>query len=103
MYIQLMHRRYGIHKPIKHIEIPCDFSEVYQGQDRINEELLLENIPEGWLPVPPERILLMVANENGGTGQCCTIFHSWAKYFDSYSLELHEKPEEWWDEPPEGE
>ena len=29
MYIQLMHRHYGLHEPIKHIEILCEFSDVY--------------------------------------------------------------------------
>lgn len=42
MYIQLMHRHYGMHEPIKHTEIPCEFSDVYLSEDNINEELLLK-------------------------------------------------------------
>ncbi len=97
MYIQLMRRCYGVHSPIKHIEIPCEFNDVYLGDEHINEKLLLENIPDGWLPVEPRMILLTVADETGSTGQGgLEIFMSWGKYFPSYVLELHEKPMEWW-------
>lgn len=98
MYIQLMHRHYGFHKPIKHIEIPCEFSEVYLGDNNINEELLLESIPKDWLPTKPSSILLTVENKFGGTGQYgLNKFCSWAKYFDSYVLELHKEPLDWWE------
>ena len=99
MYIQLMRRHYGVHNPVKYIEIPCNFSDVYLHNDCINEKLLLENIPEGWLPVPPSEILLMVGDDDSGTGQCgLKLFRNWSKYYDSYSLELREKPSKWWDE-----
>lgn len=97
MYIQLMSRHFGVHTPIKHIEIPCNFSEVYKGDDNIDEEILIKSIPECWLPVSPEKILLTVADEAGSTGQRnLSRFMSWRKYFDSYVLELYEKPMEWW-------
>ena len=99
MYIQLMHRHYGCHKPIKHLEIDCDFNEVYLGIDHINEELLLKSIPEGWLPTKPSLILLNVCDKYGGIGQSnLDIFRPWAKYFDAYCLELHKEPEDWWNE-----
>lgn len=99
MYIQLMHRHYGLHSPIKHIEIPCEFSEVYLGDDNINEELLLESIPKDWLPTKIENILLAVADKYGSTGQrSLNKFRSWAKYFDAYCLELHKEPLDWWNE-----
>ena len=99
MYIQLMHRHYGVHKPIKHIEIPCEFSDVYLGEDNINEELLLEHIPEGWLPTTPRLILLAVADKYGFTGQYgLEKFHSWAKYFDAYCLDILKEPLDWWGE-----
>ena len=99
MYIQLMHRHYGLHSPIKHIEIPCEFSDVYLGEDNINEELLLESIPEGWLPTKTESILLATADKYGSTGQRgLKKFRSWAKYFDAYCLELHQEPLDWWSE-----
>ena len=98
MYIQLYHRSYGVHTPIKHIEIPCDFHRVYISNDKIDEELLMSNIPDNWLPVPEDRILLTVGNGNGSTGQCnLSIFRPWAKYFDAYVLELLECPLTWWD------
>lgn len=99
MYIQLMRRHYGMHSPIKHIEIPCEFSDVYKGDDNINEKLLLNSIPDGWLPVEPRKILLTVADEYGSTGQSyLDVFRNWSKYFDSYVLELIEKPLNWWSE-----
>ena len=100
MYIQLMYRSYGVHRPIKHIEIPCAFSEVYKSENNINEELLISNIPEGWLPANPSQILIVVVDENGcGYGQIgLNKFRNWAKYFDSYCLELIEKPYDWWSE-----
>ena len=99
MYIQLMHRHYGMHSPVKHIEIPCEFSEVYLGEDNINEDLLLDSMPNGWLPTKAENILLAVADKYGSTGQRkLTKFRSWAKYFDAYCLELHKEPLDWWSE-----
>lgn len=68
MYVQLTHRHYGVYEPIKHIEIPCEFSDVYLGNGNINEELLLASIPEGWLPTKPSDILLCVSDKNGGIG-----------------------------------
>lgn len=99
MYIQLMHRHYGMHEPIKHTEIPCEFSDVYLSEDNINEELLLKNIPEGWLPTKPNLILLTVGDKYGSTGQYgLKKFRSWAKYFDAYCLEIHKEPLDWWSE-----
>lgn len=99
MYIQLMSRSYGVHEPIKHIEIPCRFEDVYLSEDHINEELLLEKIPPNWLPVKPKNILLTVVKGYDGTGQAgLSIFRSWAKYFDSYVLQLRKEPEDWWGE-----
>lgn len=100
MYVQLMHRHYGLHEPIKHIEIPCNFDDIYLGDNNINEDLLLKLIPENWLPTAPKNILLVVANNyGGGTGQNdLNKFKPWAKYFDAYCLELIEKPLDWWKE-----
>ena len=95
MYIQLMHRHYGIHSPVKRVEIPCGFEEVCQGENKINEDKLLENIPDGWLPDRPENILITVAGVHCSIGQYgLKKFRSWAKYFDAYVLEL-------WDKSPE--
>lgn len=99
MYIQLMRRSYGLHEPIKHLEIPCDFSDIYLGENNINEDLLLEHIPEGWLQDKPSNVLITVANKNYTTGQYgLKKFKSWAKYFNAYVVELHRKPLDWWDE-----
>lgn len=99
MYIQLMHRHYGLHEPIKHTEIPCNFGDVYISEDNINEDILLKNIPEGFLPAEPSKILLTVGDRYGTTGQVgLKRFRNWAKYFDSYVLELHKDPLDWWGE-----
>ena len=104
MYIQLMHRHYGLHSPVKHTQIPCEFSEVYLGDNHINEDLLLASIPEGWLPAKPSQILLAIGTKYGSTGQYgLKQFHSWAKYFDAYCLELHREPLDWWNEDLDGE
>lgn len=97
MYIQLTKRHYGVHTPIKHLEIPCDFKDVYIANNHINEELLIQYIPDGWLPVKPKAILLAACNELGGTGQFdLKIFRPWKKYFDCYVLEIYERPLGWW-------
>jgi len=97
MYIQLYRRNRGLHTPIKHLEIPCDFESVYLSDNNIDEKLLLESIPEGWLPVPSKRILMTVGSENCSTGQYkLSLFRPWAKYFDAYVLELLDKPFGWW-------
>lgn len=99
MYIQLYHRHHGLHIPIKHMEISCDFNSVYLSEDYINEELLLSKIPDKWLPVPEQRILLTVGNEGGAVGQHgLSKFRSWGKYFDAYVLELLNEPMDWWED-----
>lgn len=94
MFVTLRHRHYGVHKFIKEIEIPCNFDEVYLGEDNINEQLLLDNIPKGWLRDKPNQILLMVEDELGnGTGQHnLKIFRNWSKYYDCYSLTISKSP-----------
>lgn len=97
MYIQLSHRHFGVHKPIKHTEIPCEFKDIVLGDDHINEELLLKHIPENWLSDKPEKILVTVEDKYGGTGQCgLEHFRNWSKYYDAYVLNLIEEPLDWW-------
>lgn len=91
MTVELFHRHYGIHKRIKAIQIPIEFSKVYRGDDDIDEDMLLDNIPDGWLPVDSHEILLMVANGNNANGQSTLVrFRPWAKYFDSFSIVIKE-------------
>lgn len=95
MKISLWRRQYGIHEKVKETTIEGDFNDYYKGEDDINEDLLMQNIPEKFLPKKPERILISVQSVNssgevtGGTGQRrLKVFKNWAKYFDSYVLEL---------------
>lgn len=90
MKIGLWHRHHGVHKMINEEEINCKLSDVYLGDNNINEKFLLSLIPDGFLPTKPENILLTYDDENGcGTGQYgLNIFRNWSKYFDSYVLSL---------------
>ena len=95
MKVILNHRHYGIHTPVKETEIEGKFEDYYFGEDQINEDLLLKNLPEGFLPVDPSKVLLSVQTVNdkgeiiGGTGQRgLKYFRNWEKYFDAYNLEL---------------
>lgn len=101
MKITLAHRHHGVHKNVNEVEIPGGFSDYATpkpgGHDDyvIDEERLLAALPDGFLPVPPTRILLAVEDEIGGTGQRgLTHFRDWAKYFDAYCLNLVMEPSE---------
>ena len=67
---------------------------MYLGDDNINEQLLLDNIPKDFLPDKPNQILLVVEDKSGnGTGQRgLKIFRNWSKYFDCYSLTISKHP-----------
>ena len=95
MKVILNRRHFGVHTPVKEAVIEGEFTDYYLGEDQINEDLLLKNLPKGFLPVDPSKVLLSVQNVNdageviGATGQIgLKIFRNWAKYFDAYNLEL---------------
>lgn len=95
MKIKLFNRHYGIHSLQKEIKIKPKFGDVVQFPDdpnkdfTIDEDTILGNMPDGFLPVKPEKILLTVGNKYGSTAQRHPKrFRAWGKYFDSYSLEL---------------
>jgi hypothetical protein len=93
--ITLAHRHYGVHTQRKEAEIPgtlADYATPNGPRDdySINEDKLLAALPDGFLPVPSNRVLLAVEDEIGGTGQRgLERFRNWAKYFDAYCLNLH--------------
>src|SRR5690606_2188819 len=101
----LRHRHHGLHENVKEAVLPGTFGDYAVPKDeefstpddwRIDEEKLIAALPEGFLPVPPYRILLAVEDEYGGTGQVgLSRFRNWAKYFDAYCLSLMktEEPE----------
>jgi len=99
MKVILNRRHYGVHSPIKEAIIDGEFTDYYLGEDQINEELLLKNLPEGFLPVSPSKVLLSVQNVSSKTGDVIGAtgqrglkkFKNWAKYFDAYNLELCRK------------
>lgn len=97
MKVILRSRRYGVHNLVKETEVPGAFSDYATpypdnagyGDYAINEDKLLDALPEGFLPVAPKRVLVMVEDKQGSTGQTgLTRFMNWAKYFDAYCLNL---------------
>jgi len=99
--VVLHHRHYGIHSYRDECVIPVDPKEIYLGRDSINEQLLIDNLPNGFLRCEPRHCLLTVEDRsfksNGGyasTGQRgLSLFLNWAKYFDAYSITLCEVEE----------
>jgi len=102
MKIELTRRHYGLHELVKEAEIPGELGDyatlapmprAYSDEYAVDEDMLLAALPEGFLPVSPSRVLLMVGDEDGATGQTgLSKFRNWAKYFDAYALTIC-KPE----------
>lgn len=95
MKLKLFKRHCGVHTLYKEIKIKPKFGDIVQFPDNpnddfiIDEDTVLGNIPDGFLPAKPDKILLTVGNKNGSTAQRHPKrFRQWGKYFDSYSLEL---------------
>jgi len=95
MKVALAHRRYGVHEHVKEAEVPGDFADYAtladesRGEYAVSEDKLIAALPAGFLPVPPGKVLLVVADGNSGTGQAgLSRFRNWAKYFDSWVLDL---------------
>lgn len=104
MKIELSRRRYGVHKLVKECDVPGEFSDyatpIYdregdeRGDFKIDEEKLLAVLPEKFLPVKPEHVLLLVGDEMSSTGQLgLTRFRNWSKYFDAYSVIMNMESE----------
>lgn len=103
MKIELTKRHYGLHELVSDGDVPgvlADYAtlapmpRIRSDEYAVDEDMLLAALPEGFLPVPPSRVLLLVGDENGGTGQSgLSKFRNWAKYFDAYALTIY-KPEQ---------
>lgn len=95
MVIRLYHRTNGYHTLVKETKIPFTFRKYVKGciptEHRIIEDLLIENIPDNFLPVESSKILLTVMDKSktGATGQRgLSRFKNWSKYFPGYCLDL---------------
>ena len=101
MKIKLYFRHFGIHKLEKEIEISADFNDIAEilpkesennvsNNYRINEDMLIKLLPQGFLPKEPKKILLSVNNgDDTSSGQVgLNHFMNWSKYFDAYCLEI---------------
>ena len=99
MKVQLHKRNYGRHSFMKECDIPGTFRSYGEaikcnnwwepGSFKVNEQKILDSLPKGFLPVDASKTLLMVAENKTMTGlNNLTIFRSWEKYFDTYSLAL---------------
>lgn len=91
MKVELRHRHYGVHELTKECEVEGSFNDYctfVSGQDyKVDEEKLINNLPEKFLPVKPKYILLTIGDNKGSIGQInLEKFRIWAKYFDSYVL-----------------
>jgi len=103
MKIGLTRRHYGLHELVKEAEIPGELddyatlltvSRIHPDEYAVDEDKLLAALPKDFLPVPARRVLLMVGDEDGATGQSgLSKFRNWAKYFDAYALTIY-KPEQ---------
>lgn len=84
MNIKLYHRHHGIHTFLRGLTVDLSFHE-----DAIDEQKIVDLLPEGWLGEKVSKTLLTVGNETGS--QACRnpkLFRPWGKYFDSYVLEI---------------
>lgn len=95
MNVILRKRHYGVHDFVKEIDIIGNFNDYVQEKTEgidsfeVKEQLLIENLPEDFLPTSPKNILLIIDNGKYGTGLYgVNLFRKWSKYFDSYALEL---------------
>lgn len=97
MKIYLREKAGAFTSPIKDAILPKTFPEYYLGKDNINEELLINDMSNNFLPKDYEFIAIMVEdeiNENSGrvlsnTGQRgLSIFKDYDKYTNKYSLLL---------------
>lgn len=93
----LHHREFGRYHFIKEIYLPVNHKHLIkpistpgEREDfEVDEDFLLELLPEDFLPVKPKFCLLCVDDKTGGIGLINTKkFRSYAKYFHSYSLSL---------------
>lgn len=99
MIVQLYHRHYGQHSLIKECEIVGTFRRYskkitntkwwMEPKYEINEELLLSELPKGFLISEPNKTLLTYSEGEIATGLSdLKKFKSWSKYHDSYTLML---------------
>jgi hypothetical protein len=97
MKIKLWHRHHGIHNLIKESEIEGTLRKYAtrkaprEDDYIIKEDILISALPEDFLPVKVNKIMLCVEDKNksGSTGQrSLKKFRNWAKYFDAYTIEL---------------
>ena len=68
MYLQLMRRQRGVQRPVKQVWLPCTLDQMMYPEGGLNETMLLNMIPEGWLPAKPGEVLVSLAYPTGSTG-----------------------------------
>lgn len=89
--VSMHHRSDGYHSFIQKCVIPVEFNDIYIKEDSVNEQLLVDSLPDKFLFCKPSQCLLLVEDEDrsGNTGQRgLHIFRNWAKYFPSYSITI---------------
>lgn len=97
MRVYLRKKEFAATAPIKKVSLQGNFYDYYMGKDNINERLLLDHLPNNFLPKDCQYIAVMVedeiSKESGrvisNTGQRnLNIFKDYDKYSNKYSLLL---------------
>jgi hypothetical protein len=97
MKIRLIKREHsGIGTPLKDAIINGKFEDYYKGENSINEKLLIQNLPQDFLPTSPEKVLIFVETiqddpvfflaPKGQTG--LKAFLNWHKDHDTFLILL---------------
>lgn len=97
MKVKLMKREHhGIATPLKELNIDGKLEDYYKGENKIQEDLLLQHIPNDFLPTKPENVLVYVESVQNEVGfiqppkgqKGLKVFLSWHKDHDTYMILL---------------
>lgn len=100
--VQLCSRNIGVHTLIKECKLSEPVSVKWQWCPLmwdwdpiwVDEQKLLDILPDGFLPTDSQNILLTIEDKNRRAGTAMRYperFHDWGKYFKAYSLSLIRK------------
>lgn len=97
MKVLLKEKQSVFRVPVKETILPGAFDDYYHGEDQIEEEKLLKELPAGFLPLPAENVAIQVENKmNEAAGRVLgtrgqrnlKIFEDYDKYTCRFTLLL---------------